>query len=120
MAGGPPEWRTSGMAGRYRFVDDCDDLLLCLVYVLRVAVGFWSQEQVELCGVVSIRAQTAECCVGASRSPYTTSLRADDEGRYQCHAKVNVSAVKSPASQSLQLIVHCVYLHSLHQYCDRL
>lgn len=47
--------------------------------------------------------------VGASRSPYTTSLRADDEGQYECHVKVNVSAVKSPAPQSLQLIVHCVY-----------
>ena len=47
--------------------------------------------------------------VGLARSPLLTSFRPDDEGRYECHLKVNVSGVDSPAAQSMKLIVQCEY-----------
>lgn len=49
---------------------------------------------------------------GSLRSPYVQSLRPDDEGQYECHLSMNVSAavsdgLQSPAAQFMQLIVHC-------------
>jgi len=71
------------------------------------------------CRLLTVTSGTCIHCVGLARSPYTRSLRPDDEGRYKCHVKVNVSGIEIPAAQTMKLIVQCMYQHIPHQhsYC---